>query len=307
MTTDKLSAYQTLYQCLKTVAQLMAPVSPFVSDRIYRDLTGDVESVHISHYPVADGVIDSKLEEQMQVAQDITSMVLSLRRKKNLKVKQPLSQIMIPVLDEVQKQDVEAMSQLIMSEVNVKGIKFVSNEDGVLVKRVKPDFKKLGPKFGPIMKQLSKLIAGMSQKDIVEFEKNGRFDFSIDGNVVTISAEDAEVYSEDIPGWLVANSGKLTVALDITVTEELKREGVAREIVNRIQNLRKSNDFEITDRISVKIVCSEAVADAISDFKEYISKQVLATDIAVVDSLEGGETVQLDDEDLQILIEKNYK
>ena len=307
MTTDKLSAYQTLYQCLKTVAQLMAPVSPFVSDRIYRDLTGDVESVHISHYPVADGVIDSKLEEQMQVAQDITSMVLSLRRKKNLKVKQPLSQIMIPVLDEVQKQDVEAMSQLIMSEVNVKGIKFVSNEDGVLVKRVKPDFKKLGPKFGPIMKQLSKLIAGMSQKDIVEFEKNGRFDFSIDGNVVTISDEDAEVYSEDIPGWLVANSGKLTVALDITVTEELKREGVAREIVNRIQNLRKSNDFEITDRISVKIVCSEAVADAISDFKEYISKQVLATDIAVVDSLEGGETVQLDDEDLQILIEKNYK
>ena len=141
----------------------------------------------------------------------------------------------------------------------------------------------------------------------MEFEKNGRFDFSIDGNVVTISAEDAEVYSEDIPGWLVANSGKLTVALDITVTEELKREGVAREIVNRIQNLRKSNDFEITDRISVKIVCSEAVADAISDFKEYISKQVLATDIAVVDSLEGGETVQLDDEDLQILIEKNYK
>ena len=305
MTIDKLSAYQTLYSCLKTVAQLMSPISPFVSDRIYRDLTGNVESVHLSQYPVVDNnVIDSKLEEQMQVAQDITSMVLSLRRKKNLKVKQPLSQIMVPVLDECQRQDVEAMSQLIINEVNVKGIKFVSNEDGILVKRVKPDFKKLGPKFGSIMKQLSKSIAGMSQKDIIEFEKNGSFNFNIDGQIATITADDAEVYSEDIPGWLVANSGKLTVALDITVTEELKREGIAREIVNRIQNLRKSSNFEITDRISVKIVCCDATAAAINDFKEYISKQVLATEIAVVPELENGETVQLDDEALQILVEK---
>ncbi len=304
MDTDKLSAYQTLYKCLKTVALLMAPVAPFVADRIYRDLTGCKESVHVALYPTVGDGINAKLEQRMKMAQDITSMVLSLRRKKNLKVKQPLTQIMIPVLDEQQKQDIEAVSQLIMNEVNVKGIKFVSNEDGVLVKRVKPDFKKLGPKFGPVMKQLSKLIAGMSQKEIVEYENNGNFTFDIDGQAVTITAEDAEVYSEDIPGWLVANSGKLTVALDITVTEELKREGVAREIVNRIQNLRKGKNFEITDRIIVKVACSESTAAAITDFKSYISKQVLATEVAIVPSLEDGEEVMLDDEALKIQVEK---
>ena len=304
MDTDKLSAYQTLYKCLKTVALLMAPVAPFVADRIYRDLTGGKESVHVALYPTVGDGINAKLEQRMKMAQDITSMVLSLRRKKNLKVKQPLTQIMIPVLDEQQKQDIEAVSQLIMNEVNVKGIKFVSNEDGVLVKRVKPDFKKLGPKFGPVMKQLSKLIAGMSQKEIVEYENNGSFTFDIDGQAVTITAEDAEVYSEDIPGWLVANSGKLTVALDITVTEELKREGVAREIVNRIQNLRKGKNFEITDRISVKVACSESTAAAITDFKSYISKQVLATEVAIVPSIEDGEEVMLDDEALKIQVEK---
>ena len=304
MDTDKLSAYQTLYKCLKTVALLMAPVAPFVADRIYRDLTGGKESVHVALYPTVGDGINSKLEQRMKMAQDITSMVLSLRRKKNLKVKQPLTQIMIPVLDEQQKQDIEAVSQLIMNEVNVKGIKFVSNEDGVLVKRVKPDFKKLGPKFGPVMKQLSKLIADMSQKEIVEYENNGSFTFDIDGQAVTITAEDAEVYSEDIPGWLVANSGKLTVALDITVTEELKREGVAREIVNRIQNLRKGKNFEITDRISVKVACSESTAAAITDFKSYISKQVLATEVAIVPSIEDGEEVMLDDEALKIQVEK---
>ena len=304
MDTDKLSAYQTLYKCLKTVALLMAPVAPFVADRIYRDLTGGKESVHVALYPTVGDGINAKLEQRMKMAQDITSMVLSLRRKKNLKVKQPLTQIMIPVLDEQQKQDIEAVSQLIMNEVNVKGIKFVSNEDGVLVKRVKPDFKKLGPKFGPVIKQLSKLIAGMSQKEIVEYENNGSFTFDIDGQAVTITAEDAEVYSEDIPGWLVANSGKLTVALDITVTEELKREGVAREIVNRIQNLRKGKNFEITDRISVKVACSESTAAAITDFKSYISKQVLATEVAIVPSLEDGEEVMLDDEALKIQVEK---
>ncbi len=308
MTTDKLSAYQTLYECLKAVSMLVAPISPFVSDRIYRDLTGGVSSVHIAIYPEVDAdAIDLKLEEQMQIAQDITSMVLSLRRKKNLKVKQPLTQIMIPVLDEQQRRDIEAMSQLIMNEVNVKELKFVSNEDGVLVKKVKPDFKKLGPKFGTVMKQLSKSIAGMSQKDIMDFERDGSFTFDIDGKPVTITADDAEVYSEDIPGWLVANSGKLTVALDITVTEELKREGVAREIVNRIQNLRKGKNFEITDRINVTISCSEPIAAAINDFKDYISKQVLACGIEVVSDIENAEEVQLDDETLRILVEKNTK
>ena len=250
MNEDKLSAYQTLYTCLETIALLIAPISPFYADQLYQDLTaatkGKAESVHLALYPVADeNVINKALEAQMKVAQDITSMVLSLRRKKNLKVRQPLTTIMIPVADEKQKAEVEAMSALILNEVNVKGIKFVSNEDGVLVKRVKPDFKKLGPKYGKIMKALAAQVAGMSQKDIIEFEKNGQFTFNVDGTEAVVELADVEVISEDIPGWLVANEGNLTVALDITVTDELKREGVARELVNRIQNIRKDKDFNI--------------------------------------------------------------
>lgn len=311
MDEDKLSAYQTLYTCLETVALLIAPISPFYADQLYRDLTAVTmnaeKSVHLALYPVADeSIINKELEAQMKVAQDITSMVLSLRRKKNLKVRQPLTTIMIPVLDEKQKEEVEAMSSLILNEVNVKGIKFVSNEDGVLVKRVKPDFKKLGPKYGKIMKALAGKVAGMSQKDIIEFEKVGQFTFNIDGTEAIVELADVEVISEDIPGWLVANEGSLTVALDITVTDELKREGIARELVNRIQNIRKDKDFNITDKIAVKISSNENTDLAVEEYKEYISKQVLADSIIVADVETCEDKIELDMEDykLAVVVEK---
>ena len=307
MTTDKLSAYQTLYTCLETVALLIAPVSPFFADKLYRDLTavtnGCAKSVHLAKFPTVDeSVINPTLEEQMQVAQDCTSMVLALRRKANLKVRQPLSTIMVPVMSEAQKADIEAMSSLILSEVNVKNIKFVGNEDGVLVKRVKPDFRKLGPKHGKVMKQLGKMISEMSQADIIEFEKNGSFTFTIDGTQATVEACDVEIISEDIPGWLVANDGNLTAALDITVTEELRREGIAREIVNRIQNIRKDNDFDITDRIKVVISKNENSDAAITEYTDYISKQVLADSLVICDSVAGDDTTQLDMDDYTLTV-----
>lgn len=307
MTTDKLSAYQTLYTCLETVALLIAPVSPFFADKLYRDLTavtnGCAKSVHLAKFPTVDeSVINPTLEEQMQVAQDCTSMVLALRRKANLKVRQPLSTIMVPVMSEAQKADIEAMSSLILSEVNVKNIKFVGNEDGVLVKRVKPDFRKLGPKHGKVMKQLGKMISEMSQADIIEFEKNGSFTFTIDGTQATVEACDVEIISEDIPGWLVANEGNLTAALDITVTEELRREGIAREIVNRIQNIRKDNDFDITDRINVVISKNENSDAAITEYTDYISKQVLADSLVICDSVAGDDTTQLDMDDYTLTV-----
>ena len=311
MNEDKLSAYQTLYTCLETIALLIAPISPFYADQLYQDLTavtkGEAKSVHLALYPEVDeSVVNKELEEQMKAAQDITSMVLSLRRKKNLKVRQPLTTIMIPVLDDKQKTEVEAMSALILNEVNVKGIKFVSNEDGVLVKRVKPDFKKLGPKYGKIMKALAAQVAGMSQKDIIELEKNGQFAFNVDGTDAIVELADVEVISEDIPGWLVANEGSLTVALDITVTEELKREGVARELVNRIQNIRKDKDFNITDRIAVKVSSNENTDAAVLEYKEYISKQVLADSIEIADlaACESKIELDMDDYKLDIVVEK---
>ena len=308
MNVDKLSAYQTLYTCLETVALLIAPIAPFYGDKLYRDLksatSGENTSVHLAKFPTADtSVINATLEEQMQVAQDCTSMVLALRRKANLKVRQPLSAIMVPVLNEAQKADIEAMSGLILSEVNVKEIKFVGNEDGVLVKKVKPDFKKLGPKYGKIMKQLAKMIAAMSQADIIEFEKNGTFTFDVDGAAATVETADVEIISEDIPGWLVANEGNLTIALDITVTEELRREGIAREIVNRIQNIRKDKDFDITDRIKVAI-SSDANSDAaIEEYKEYISKQVLADELLIATAIDSADKIELDMDNYKLFVE----
>lgn len=311
MNTDKLSAYQTLYQCLETISLLIAPISPFYADKLYRDLTlvseDNTKSVHLADFPKADdSVINKQLEKQMQMAQDITSMVLSLRRKENLKVRQPLSTIMIPVMDAKQKEDIEAMAQLILNEVNVKGIKYVNNEDGVLVKRVKPDFKKLGPKFGKIMKQVAAAISSMSQKDIIEFEKDGTFKFDIAGNEAVIEVADVEIISEDIPGWLVTNSGNITVALDITVTDELRREGIAREIVNRVQNIRKNSNFDITDKITVKISDSDVTNIAVEQFKDYIAKQVLAVsiDIENIDNVEGKIDLELDNAKVYVIVEK---
>jgi isoleucyl-tRNA synthetase len=217
----------------------------------------------------------------MQAAQDVTSMVLSLRRKQNLKVRQPLQAIMVPVLDERQRADVEAVADLIRNEVNVKEIKLVGNDAGILVKRVKPDFKKLGPKYGKVMKALAARITGMSQQEIAQFEKDGQFTVDLDGQQAVVELPDVEIISEDIPGWLVANEGNLTVALDITVTDELRLEGIARELVNRIQNVRKSKDFDITDRINVTIAPDERTDEAVKAYGDYIAHQVLANSIQV--------------------------
>lgn len=290
MTADKHSAYQTLLMCLKTVAQLMAPFAPFYSDRLYADLCAPAlgndgktqESVHLSFFPQADlSAIDEELERRMALAQTITSMVLSLRRKVNIKVRQPLQALMIPTNSEAQRKDIEAMAQLILSEVNVKEIKFVSNEEGILVKRIKADFKKLGPKFGKQMKAVAQAIADMSQQQIIALEQSGTVTIDAAGTPVTVDLADVEIRNEDIPGWLVANEGSVTVALDVTVTEELRHEGIARELVNRIQNIRKNRDFDITQRINVVIEPNELTDDAVKDYADYISRQVLADSLIV--------------------------
>ena len=289
LTEDKLSAYQTLYTCLETVAKLMAPIAPFYADKLFCDLiavTGreQVESVHLSDFPVChEELIDKALEERMQMAQDISSMVLALRRKVNIKVRQPLHVLMVPVLDEHQKESIEAVKSLILNEVNVKDMKFVDNTAGILVKRIKPDFKKLGPRYGKIMKTLAAQIQQMSQDDINAFEKAGAFTLQVEGQEAVIERADVEIISEDIPGWLVANEGRLTVALDITITDDLKKEGLARELVNRVQNLRKSSGFDITDKVNITVASSTEMNDAINDYKEYIANQVLANSIEIAD------------------------
>ena len=311
MTEDKLSAYQTLYTCLETVAKLMAPIAPFYADMLYGDLiavTGrdQVVSVHLAKFPVCDEtLVNTELEARMQVAQDITSMVLALRRKVNIKVRQPLQCIMIPVVDEEQRAHIEAVKALIMNEVNVKEIKFVDGAAGVLVKRVKCDFKKLGPKFGKQMKAVAAAVAEMSQEAIAELEKNGRYTFHLDGTEAVVEASDVEIFSEDIPGWLVANEGRLTVALEVTVTEELRREGVARELVNRIQNIRKSSGFEITDKINVTLSKNTQTDDAVNEYKDYICNQVLATSLTLADEVKDGTELNFDDFSLFVKVEKN--
>ena len=310
MSADKLSAYQTLYTCLETVAKLMAPIAPFYADRLYMDLiqvTGrdHVVSVHLADFPVADAsLINKELEARMQMAQDVTSMVLALRRKVNIKVRQPLQCIMIPVVDETQKRHIEAVKDLIMSEVNVKEIHFEEGASGILVKKVKCDFKKLGPKFGKQMKAVAAAVAEMSQEAIAELEKNGRYTFVLDGAEAVVEAADVEIFSEDIPGWLVANEGTLTVALEVTVTEELKREGIARELVNRIQNIRKSSGFEITDKITIVLSRNSNSDDAVNEYNTYICNQVLATSLVLADEVTDGTELNFDDFNLYIKVNK---
>lgn len=311
MTTDKLSAYQTLYTCLETVAKLMSPIAPFYGDQLFSDLiavTGreTVESVHLSDFPKYDeALIDKDLEERMKMAQDVSSMVLALRRKVNIKVRQPLQTIMVPVVDAHQQESIEAVKNLILNEVNVKELKFVDNAAGILVKRIKPDFKKLGPRYGKIMKSLAVAIQGMNQEDIMAFEAAGTFTLNVEGQDATIERADVEIISEDIPGWLVANEGRLTVALDITVTEELRKEGLARELVNRIQNLRKSNGFDITDKITVTVLSSDEMDEAIKEYNEYIANQVLAVSVEITDHAISDATVlDFEDFNLSVRIEK---
>ncbi|MDR1154292.1 MAG: isoleucine--tRNA ligase [Bacteroidales bacterium] len=310
MDTDKLAAYQTLYACLVTVAKLAAPVAPFYMDRLYTDLNGltgleAFSSVHLADFPVCEELyIDSELESRMDIAQQISSMVLALRRKVNIRVRQPLRKIMIPVLDDTLQPQVEAVRRLILNEVNVKEINYISDTGGILVKKMKPNFKTLGPKYSRLMKGISALIAGFSQQDIADFEISGACHTVIDGQAVELTPEDVEITSEDIPGWLVANEGKLTVALDITVTGELKLEGIARELVNRIQNLRKDSGFDVTDKISIILQKHPETDAAVRAHKAYIMSQVLAVSLDTVKEVTDGADVDMDDYMLGVKLTK---
>ena len=310
MTTDQLSAYQTLYTCLETVAKLMAPIAPFYADRLYGDLiavTGreSAESVHLADFPVCDeAMIDKKLEERMQIAQDISSMTLALRRKVNIKVRQPLHTLLVSAVDEHQRAAVEAVQDIILNEVNVKELKFADAGSNILVKKVKPDFKKLGPRYGKVMKALAAAIQAMTQEEIATFERDGSFTFSIDGNACTVLTDDVEIISEDIPGWLVANEGRLTIALDITVTDELRREGLARELVNRLQNLRKSSGLEITDHIRVTLAPAEEMEGVLETYGDYIRRQVLADAITTTERSADMTDLEFDDFQLPVKIDK---
>ena len=295
---DKLSAYQTLYTCLETVARLMSPIAPFFSEQLYRDLnnvTGrnKAESVHLTDFPDANkAYIDKALEERMEMAQLVSSLVLSLRKKANIRVRQPLSKIMIPVKDENMKTQLEKVSHLIKSEVNIKEIEFLSADNNILVKNVKPNFKTLGKKYGKQMKQIQAYFTNMSQEEIHDFEKNGGTHLNVDGVDVELTLEDALISTQDIPGWAVTSEGDLTVALDMTITDELLQEGLAREIVNRVQNLRKTGGFEVTDRIELLIEKNEKTDAAVKKYGDYICTETLAT-INKVDALEGVEAEEL--------------
>ncbi|MDY4810698.1 MAG: isoleucine--tRNA ligase [Muribaculaceae bacterium] len=285
LSTDKLAAYQTMLTCLTTVARLMAPFSPFFADRLYRDLTAPAAeaqgkepvSVHLTDFPKVDeSLVDPALEKRMNMAQVVTSLVLSLRRRVNIKVRQPLQALMIPVSDDSMRADLEAMKPLILSEVNVKEMKLVDDSEGVLVKSVKPDFKKLGPKYGKQMKAVAAAIAAMSQQQIAALEREGSIELALADGSALVELTDVDIHSEDIPGWLVANEGSVTVALEVEVTPGLRKEGIARELVNRIQNIRKLRDYDITDHITVTVEPSEFTAGALADFRDYIASQVLA-------------------------------
>ena len=280
---DKLAAYQTLYTCLLTVSKLMAPVAPFFSDRLFRDLTEgaeSVESVHLADFPVCDdSAVDAALEQRMDIAQCLTSLVLSLRKKANIKVRQPLAKILVPASDSVTAEVVDAIAGIVKAEVNVKDLKLVASDNEVFVKRVDPDFKRLGPKMGKLMKQAAAAIKALDASSISDLEKNGVISIDLDGTSVDIELADVKVISEDIPGWLVANEGDLTVALDIDVTPELMREGLAREIINRVQNIRKSRGYDITDHINLLFVPSPEIEEVLAGFGGYIGAQVLADSI----------------------------
>ena len=303
MSEDKLSAYQTLYTCLMTVAKLLAPFAPFYADQLYHDLGGELESVHLDKFPVADeAAIDHDLEERMAIAQKITSMVLALRRKVNIKVRQPLQQIMIPAVDATQKAHIEAVAGLLKNEVNVKEVNFIEGQ-GILVKKVKCNFRVMGKKFGKLMKGVAAKMSGLSQDEIASLEKEGSMSFEVEGNPVTVEAADVDIISEDIPGWLVSNDGNLTVALEVELTPELKNEGMARELINRIQNIRKESGFEITDRIRLTVAPNGETDAAIKAFGDLIKSQVLANSIAIADN--DGTEVDLDDFKLNIKVEKD--
>ena len=307
---DKIAAYQTLYTCLLTISKLGAPIAPFFMDKLYRDLTlatqsEKFDSVHLAEFPkYVDNFVDKSLESKMQKAQTISSLVLSLRKKEMIKVRQPLQKVMIPVLDEDQKAEIEAISDLIKAEVNVKEIVLLDDASGVLVKQIKPNFKALGPRFGKDMGLISKEIQGFSSEQISQLDKEGSLNIVIAGKEVTLSLEDVEITSQDIEGWLVANSNGITVALDITISEELRQEGIARELVNRIQNIRKDSGFEVTDKIKVQLKRSGLLEEAILENEAYIKSETLTSDLVFVDELENGIEIEFDEIKTKITITK---
>jgi len=307
---DKISAYQTLYTCLLNVAKLAAPIAPFYMDQLYRDLNRVTQvestiSVHLANFPIADAtLIDTDLERKMQKAQSISSMVLSLRKKEMIKVRQPLRRIMIPVLDQQERLDIEAVADLIISEVNVKQIELIDDASDIIVKQIKPNFKTLGPKFGKEMKFVVQEIQKLDKLEISKIEKEGQIEMEINGKNCILTLDEVEISSQDIEGWLVANQGNLTVALDVSITENLKREGIARELVNRIQNFRKDAGFEITDKISISVERDGIVDEAIEDNQEYIKNETLTADLQLHDSVENGVEVIFDDVHTKLLIEK---
>ena len=308
--TDKISAYQTLYTCLEVVAKLMAPVAPFYAERLYKDLNSatqkeNFESVHLAEFPKHNpSAIDKALERRMQNAQTISSLVLSLRKKEMIKVRQPLQKVMIPVLDESQKQDILMVADLIKAEVNVKEIELLDDASGVLVKQIKPNFKTLGPRFGKDMGLISKAIQSFTQEQINELEKNNTISLEINKNSIILSSQEVEITSQDIPGWLVASANGITVALDVTISEELKKEGIARELVNRIQNIRKDSGFEVTDKVKVQIQAEDEIANAIKDNLEYIKAETLTDSLQFVEGLKNGTEIEFEGTKSLILISK---
>ena len=308
-TEDKLAAYQTLYVCLETVAKLMAPIAPFYADKLYMDLiatTGrdHVASVHLADFPVCnEAIIDKELETRMELAQKVSSMGLALRKKINIIVKQPLQKLMIPV-DTLMKERLESVKSLIMNEVNVKEIDFVEGTSNLLVKKVKCNFKILGKKFGPLMKQVAAAVTAMNQEQISILENEGKIVLDLNGTPAEIETSEVEIFSEDIPGWVVANEGVLTVALDTVVTEELRREGIARELVSKIQNIRKSSGFEITDKIKVSLSKNEQTDGAVKEYNTYICNQVLANSLNLVDEVKDGIELSFDDFSLFVSVIK---
>jgi isoleucyl-tRNA synthetase len=307
---DKIAAYQTLYTCLVAVSKLGAPIAPFFMDRLYKDLTQAsqqeaFESVHLADFPTyGDNFVDKSLESRMQKAQTISSLVLSLRKKEMIKVRQPLQKVMIPVLDANQKAEIEAVAELIKAEVNVKEVVLMDDASGVLVKQIKPNFKALGPRFGKDMGLISKEIQNFSQEQITEIDKNGNIDVEVSGKSVNLTLEDVEITSQDIPGWLVANAGGITVALDITLTDDLKKEGIARELVNRIQNIRKDSGFEVTDRIKVTIKDNKILQDAVIANEDYIKSETLTDEITFAGDVANGTEIEFDEINTLLLISK---
>ncbi|MDF4220453.1 isoleucine--tRNA ligase [Maribacter sp. M208] len=308
--TDKIAAYQTLYTCLDVVAKLSAPIAPFFMDRLYLDLNkatvkDGFESVHLANFPVADeSLIDEGLEVKMHKAQVISSLVLSIRQKEKIKVRQPLQKIMIPVFDDKDREEIEAVSELIKSEVNVKEIQLLDDASGILVKRIKPNFKTLGPKFGKEMKQIAQVVNGFDQNDIQKIEQDGELTIQLENKSITLQLQDVEISSQDIEGWMVATSGKLTVALDVTINEELRNEGVARELVNRIQNIRKDSGFEVTDKIAIEILKDGFVEVAVENNLDYIKTETLTAKLNFVENLNKGMDIAFDEVKTKLFIEK---